>query len=81
MRVLSGTPQWTYNTTFPASNQDLGQFITEDTVLTLRTPKIPVSPGTASFNAYIRAGFRGACSGTVLFGRHTFRKVEVQDIA
>jgi hypothetical protein len=81
LRFISGTPQWVYDSGIPNYTQDIGQFITEDTVFTLRTPKIPISPSTASVNTYTRVGHRGVCSSTVSFGRHTFRKVNVQDIA
>lgn len=56
----------------PTNGQDLGQFITTDTVFIWKTPPVAVPASTTAFEVYDKASFRSvgsASSGTIDWGR------------
>lgn len=51
--------------------QDLGQFITADTVFTMKTVPMAIPVGVTQFQVFRKAYGRGAANFTVQYGRHS----------
>lgn len=66
----SGSDQYVYSATLPGSTwQDVGQMITTDTTLTMKTVPVKVPTGTTSLITYTKAYGRGASNFAAQFGR------------
>lgn len=76
-RFVGGTPQWSYSTAPASADQDIGQMIAADTLLTLKTVPMAIPAGTTAMNVYAKANARGAAGFTVRFGRTALGRVSV----
>lgn len=77
VRFVGGTgPQWFKLAQLPTSAQDLGQFITVDTIFQLRTEPLQIPVGCTSIACYARGVARNnaASSFTIDFGRQRVGK-------
>lgn len=67
--IYSGANRTIFSNQLTSNTVDLGQFITADTILTLKTLPLIVPTGVTNFTAYTQAVMRGGAVATISFGR------------